>query len=432
MNENNNKDMKDMKDWIDFAKKQKKWMVDKTERGDIPPTVIVERDGVVLSIVMAPEVDKNLGLEAASICQAGFDPDAITMIMDAHIRTSSLKEGQSAEEAMEEYHKKFPNGMQHACDNEGACELGEISDCLICHRITRDGNISLVTLPYSYHGKNGGQPFKWLDEDERYKDFGSLEGENVTGYIPDSLRQIMKTKPFVHEVAQLKEMADSLNFSPERVRFHAARALLTILNSKKFLVIDLISGTHPEWTDASRIGNEIISRMCDDGILFKDAKEPIKEIIDNHIGKPEFYNKLTSLLEANRYWLPKEVNDISNFVMEFEAVCMLPPNSKASKFSEDYEYFDNSEDKDFEPKKVKVWNGDQSEFLGEGNYVGDVNVYVISMPNGSIQSIKNAEIKPSPEDIPEGGIIRSLKNPKIVLDDGQVVYGCQVWWEEVE
>ena len=83
--------------------------------------------------------------------------------------------------------------------------------------------------------------------------------------------------------------------------------------------------------------------------------------------------------------------------------------------------------------RVKVWNGDHTEFLGEGEYTGDVMVYVIQMPDGSLRSVQNAEEKPPPEMIPDGAFLReSPNNPKIVLDDGRVVYGCQVWWEPAE
>ena len=83
--------------------------------------------------------------------------------------------------------------------------------------------------------------------------------------------------------------------------------------------------------------------------------------------------------------------------------------------------------------RVKVWNGDHSEYLGEGEYVGDVSVFVIQMPNGSLRSLENAEEMPPRDMIPEGAFVRvSPDNPKIVLDGGGVVYGCQVWWEPVE
>jgi hypothetical protein len=415
-----------MQHWIDFAKKQKDWAVEGTERGDVPPTVIVERDGKVLAVVIAPQIDKILGLQAAAMCQAGFDPDALTMIMDAHIHEAKSKEWQSKEEAVEEFHKKFPNGMQHACDNENACDLGEISDCLICHRITRDGEITLTTLPYSYHGKNAGVPFKWLDEDERYKDFGNISGDELEGFIPDNLREIMKKTSFFEQMGEeLEKKIKSNDYSPERVRYHTARAIIATLNSQNFIVADFISGTHPEWSNFKEIGVGFVLNMTERGVLPKECYEPIKKIIEDHIGTKVFSEKLTILLKANSYWLPASYrNNISDFVSEFEKFCMFP--IFPSKFSNK----EGSTTKDFEPKRVRVWNGDKSEFLGEGNYVGDVSIYVIDMPDGSLLSNTNAELEP--QHVPQGGVVRkSNNNPKIVLDNEQVVYGCQVWWEEI-
>lgn len=81
--------------------------------------------------------------------------------------------------------------------------------------------------------------------------------------------------------------------------------------------------------------------------------------------------------------------------------------------------------------KVRVWNGDQSEYLGEGEYVGEVTVYYMVMPDGSLQSLSNAEEKP--DQIPDGATLQeSPGNPKIILDNGKTVYGCQVWWEPVK
>lgn len=80
--------------------------------------------------------------------------------------------------------------------------------------------------------------------------------------------------------------------------------------------------------------------------------------------------------------------------------------------------------------RVQVRTGDDQESLGEGEYAGTVPVYFIVMPDGSLQSRHNAEEEPSPEEVPEGARVeRTLGNPKIVLDSGDVVYGCQVWWD---
>ncbi len=66
-----------------------------------------------------------------------------------------------------------------------------------------------------------------------------------------------------------------------------------------------------------------------------------------------------------------------------------------------------------------------------GQYVGDVTVYVINHPRGALVSNKLAETRPTDEEVAKiGGTLEKIDgNPKIVLDNGEVVYGCQVWWE---
>ena len=438
-----------MKSWIEFAKWHKDWAVDRTERGDIPPIVIVERDGQVQAIIMAPQIDKYLGLQAAAMSQCGYDPDAITMVMDAHIGTMTpeRKEGDAPftddelKTAEAEFRKKYPKGMQAACDEEGACETGEITDCLICHRIDREGKISIVTLPYAYHGKDKEgkpySPFKWLDQEEKYKRMlqGTTEeadGLQLKGLIPDALRKIMKTPQIFDAIPALKELQEHVkDFTPERIRFHVARAIMSLMAAKKFIVMDFLSGTHPEWTGAKEEANAMLSRMLETGFIPKEAYEPMKAIIDAHIGTKQFVPTMTALLTANGYWLPAEPRgDIERFVTEWETICMSP-NIPDGFGLNDEDDKPNTSAAHGEGKRVRVWNGDRSEYLGEGNYVGNTSVYIIQMEDGSLQSNSNAETEP--QDVPEGGVVRKINNnPKIVLDNGQTVYGCQVWWEPVE
>ena len=418
-----------LKEWIKFAKQQKDWAVEKTERGDIPPTIIVERGGELQAIIIAPQIDKYMGLHAAALAQVGFDPDALVMVVDAHIHQGNMKDGQTPEQAAEEFKKKYPKGMQHACDNENACELGEISDCLVCHRITRDGVLSMVSLPYSYHGK-GGPAFKWLDDDPKYKDVvqGTEEKDGLVlkGFIPDSLRKIMSEPPIMDKHPALMELAKAFkDFSPERVRYHTARAIMAILAGQEFVIMDMVSGKHPEWTNAKETGEQMLKAMIADGFLPKEALEPLIALLNEHIGTKLFQEKAVALFKENSYWLPGDWrDDIEAFVAKFESACMSPimPDDK------------NAPKKGNRRKKgqrVRVWNGDQSKYLGEGEYVGEATIYAIEMPDGSLRSNSNAEIEP--DDVPEGGVVRSVpNNPKIVLDNGQTVYGCQVWWEPVE
>lgn len=76
--------------------------------------------------------------------------------------------------------------------------------------------------------------------------------------------------------------------------------------------------------------------------------------------------------------------------------------------------------------RVKVMSGDGKVDYGLGTLVDFVTVY-IGRREGTdgIVSRRMAEEKFE-------GAIEAGGNPKIQLDNGQVVYGCQVWWEPAE
>jgi len=83
--------------------------------------------------------------------------------------------------------------------------------------------------------------------------------------------------------------------------------------------------------------------------------------------------------------------------------------------------------------RVQVYGGNGVKDLGRGTFNERVNVYLFWMPDGSIKSLSDCEKEPTTEEKEaieaEGGILEVAEdNPKIVLDTGEVKYGCQVWW----
>jgi hypothetical protein len=232
----------------EFARKVKMQWVENDKRGDIPPVVLVEKGDEVVTVAIAPDVDKHQGLHMALVLRKGFDPDRICIVLDSHFALPEPGDGP------EEMQKKYPPGsMQKACDEEGACSAGKISDCLVCAYCDRDGKISMRVLPYDYHGKDG-PPFKWTTEGP-FADAAShayqedKEGCYTQGLIPDTLRDIMtKEKPLMQEKAvTLNPYGD--DFSEERKEFHTGRAVIMFLRSLGCQVEDLWSKKHPEWTE---------------------------------------------------------------------------------------------------------------------------------------------------------------------------------------
>lgn len=83
---------------------------------------------------------------------------------------------------------------------------------------------------------------------------------------------------------------------------------------------------------------------------------------------------------------------------------------------------------------VLVWDGSGEKLLGRGELLGYVTVHFWRFPDGSIRSQPNAEEPPTEEFMEvmqklDGELIEIDGNPKIQLEDGRIVYGCQVWWQ---
>ena len=89
-------------------------------------------------------------------------------------------------------------------------------------------------------------------------------------------------------------------------------------------------------------------------------------------------------------------------------------------------------------KRISAISGDGKENLGKGWYVGNVNVYSFrDFSTMSLHTLSNAEQRPSDQLIEaQSALGRELdileNNPKLVMDNGEVYYGCQVWWEEID
>ena len=86
--------------------------------------------------------------------------------------------------------------------------------------------------------------------------------------------------------------------------------------------------------------------------------------------------------------------------------------------------------------RVQVMSSDKSKDLGLGTLTEHVTVYLYVAPDGSLASSSDAEKKPSDEAasaLEAAGCVpyKIEGNPKIVLDDGNIVYGCQVWWSSL-
>ncbi len=220
-----------LSEWLDVIQEQKKMWVESTERGDMYPTVMVFRDGECLCIVTASDMDRDKGLHAAHIARSGLRADALIAIFDSHVKSIPPEE---ADSFLENYRH---GDLQKACDEEGACELGQISDCLTCHWINDKLESHLKILPYAYHGKNGGIPFKWQEFADLKLDSEKVFTEAFSqGVIPEALHEIMSAKPKIDEIPLLGEIAGNIGLSASKKRWHEDRAIFQVFDSLGFVV----------------------------------------------------------------------------------------------------------------------------------------------------------------------------------------------------
>ena len=84
--------------------------------------------------------------------------------------------------------------------------------------------------------------------------------------------------------------------------------------------------------------------------------------------------------------------------------------------------------------KVKVVSGDSRTDLGQGTYIGEADIYLLRDKNGSVFIPDQPEHPISEETLVRNRLTLSKveQTPKIRLDSGETVYGCQVWWAPVE
>ncbi len=223
-------------DIIDGIKAQKMLIVNGTDRGDMPPLALAFRDKYLISLAMAPKIQKELGLYAAAILKSAFDPDAIMLVTDAHVALSKKSD------TVADFQKRYPRGtMQKMCDEQGACETGEITDCLTCNRIFRNGVQEMVVLPYSYHGK--GTTFKWLPTDDDMLSMTTAGGTGrLGGDIPDTLTEIMTKERLMIDDPRLQPLIRA--FGPENrdaLLYRTGRAAERMLREQDFTVMDMPS-----------------------------------------------------------------------------------------------------------------------------------------------------------------------------------------------
>lgn len=188
-----------------------------TETGDIPPTIMVLREGKHILTATADQMDMRYALRAAGLCREGLNADAFLIILDSHVREEQYAKGVSEQEARQDFRQRFPPGsMQQMCDEQGACEAGILSDCLVIQYHGPDTHW-WVSLLYKNHGKE----FEWT----KVKRYGVGEFE---GNIYAAMQGILKRQRGM-DIEGLKRIREALNLTEEDTYLRMGRAAVKSL-----------------------------------------------------------------------------------------------------------------------------------------------------------------------------------------------------------
>jgi hypothetical protein len=226
----------DSRKFFDFAKAQKELWNRHCGNKDMPPFIIIEKEGVPLLMVMAPQVDKKLALKAAFLCRRGFACDAITFVADCHMfsppRGLSLEETEKLSNDIRNkyscYQEAFKDGV------EGITESLTVIRCQLVPRVA-EGKCYLIAAAY----KSEGEKILWGEESVVEEGVG---GARLQGEIPASLRKILKESTIL-EMRLMQDAAKRLGLDddPERQLYHGGRAIRKILHMENFLIMECVA-----------------------------------------------------------------------------------------------------------------------------------------------------------------------------------------------
>jgi hypothetical protein len=414
-----------------FTNKAKTMKEDAVELMDgiFPPVIFVERDNKIQAVIVAPEVDKYMALHAAKIGRIGFNADAIIMLTDAHIATAQLDENTekklTAEQAYDLMKNKFPPGSMQKKVNSG--QRGDILDVILCHRVTKDGKYSMIFLPYRSQDKK----IHWIEDHPAAVEInGSNKDMECIGLIPESLRDIMQEKAILErdDMDEIKKAGNILSYSPERQLYHIGRAVLKFLESQGFKVADM----QEKPQDDNTPDEIIVSHVAIGDLIPQKAIQEVVLLIANNpdpldMMKPDIVEILKKYHEEILERAKKANVSAAEVSLESLADAII-----VSRRNRELQ----AKNRRQPPFKVNVTFKDDegTTFIRSGMYIEDVEIFFAIMPNGDIETLRKPEI-PLLTDVQKraGARIETAGlQPKLVMENAEVFYGCQVKWEEAK
>lgn len=226
--------------------------------GDIEWAVTWYRDDQIVAHGIADRVDRDRGLQMCAIGIQGFEADMVEMAMDAHM----------TDQRFEERYGRLPDPgeLQQLCDNEGACEIGLTTDCIVANRMWRDGHTVMISLPYHVDRRRQELEFltkakakkhmrshddvvrerdryyrqqrwtHWIDDRISVLDDRISDKFRITGRVYDNMRASFEAPSLVQRAAEEGISAEEYGLDPQRARWHMDMAVVRNLSMAGFLV----------------------------------------------------------------------------------------------------------------------------------------------------------------------------------------------------
>jgi hypothetical protein len=164
------------------------------EHFDIVPFLQFFKDGDLIGTFFARQIDRDQALAAIQMVTPLVGADLVCATLDAHVTQSMVNPATGKPWG--------PHEMQNACDDEGACATGLLTDCLATMGVFRDGHVEQVNHRYTGHETIG--TLKWQDPDYMVE---SAEGKaNLSGLVVDTMKHAMTQAHSAERFTRTAEM----------------------------------------------------------------------------------------------------------------------------------------------------------------------------------------------------------------------------------
>jgi hypothetical protein len=202
---------------------------------DIAPVLMLKDDEGPCALVFVHQIDRDAALDAAWILAPTFGATEVLAAFDSH-----FAQGEHAAKNPATGKPWGPGEMQHACDAEGACTLGVITDTIAVMGFRKDRSHWSVNLPY--HVGYSTKEVHWQERTDHLFEPGETA---LTGLIPDVMYQSLDRQSFRDAIDEeatkvfgrpMTDIAEAMELTPRQAKLHGWLAILPKVQDDRWTV----------------------------------------------------------------------------------------------------------------------------------------------------------------------------------------------------